>query len=131
MAFDDVLRTARRIARTGSSVFMISDFSDAGSKAAGEELFQLARHTEITAVRCSDPLEATLPPPGVYAVTDGRERIELDTGFEDLRKRYAAEVSAQRDALDALLGRLAIPCIEAGTAEAPLTVLNHYFGAGS
>ena len=130
MGFDEVLRTARRLARTGSSVFIVSDFADAEGDASGEQLFQLARHTEITAVHCTDPLEAQLPPPGVYAVTDGHQRCEMDTSYGELRERYAQEVQAERASLDAMFTRLGIPRIAASTAEAPLTTLNRYFGAG-
>lgn len=128
LPFHEVLRTARRLARTGSSVFIISDFVDAGETAASEQLFQLARHTEITALRISDPLEYALPPAGIYAVTDGSGRCTLDTGDARLRARFDSDVSTQQRAVAALLRKLAIPCIEVSTDDAPVTVLNRYFG---
>lgn len=129
MAFEDALRTARRIARTGSSVFLLSDFHDATPAPAREQLFQLARHTEITALQCSDPLEATLPPPGIYAVTDGHERCELDTGRAALQEAHRRAVTEKHDALQSMFQQLAIPCIAASTDDAPLELLNRYFGA--
>lgn len=131
LPFDEVLRTARRIARTGSSLFLISDFHDATGDAAREELFQLARHTEITALACGDPLEQALPPPGVYAVTDGSDRVELDTGMATVRQQHRSAIRAHGDALKAMFQKLAIPCIEASTVAPPLGTLNRYFGAGS
>jgi uncharacterized protein (DUF58 family) len=128
MPFDEILRTARRIARTGSSVFMLSDFHDATAPQAKEQLFQLARHTEITALHCSDPLESTLPPPGLYAVTDGSQRCELDTGLTVLRDAHLNEVQTQRLALESIFKQLAIPRIEASTSDAPLSLLQRYFG---
>lgn len=128
MPFDEILRTARRIARTGSSVFMLSDFHDATASQAREQLFQLARHTEITALHCSDPLESMLPPPGLYAVTDGSQRCELDTGLTALRDAHLNEVQTQRLALESMFKQLAIPRIEASTADAPLSLLQRYFG---
>lgn len=126
----DILHTARRIARTGSSIFIISDFHDAADESAQESLFQLARHTEITAISCSDPLEVSLPPAGIYAVTDGRARCELDTSERMLRERHTQAVHAQRDALESMLKRLGIPLIDAHTDQAPLHTLKQYFGSG-
>lgn len=128
LPFHEVLRTTRRLARTGSSVFVLSDFADADEAAAREQLFQLARHTEITALQLSDPLEATLPPAGVYAVTDGRERCSLDTADRRVRERFDAQTLAQRHTVNALLQKLGIPRIEVSTEDAPIAVLNRYFG---
>jgi len=125
--FADMLLSARRIARPGSSLFLISDFRDATEEAAREQLFQLARHTEINALRVSDPLEETLPPPGSYRVTDGRAHCELDTGIASLRQAFARERDADHAALQEMFQRLAIPLLEVSTEQAPLLVLKHYF----
>lgn len=127
----EALRSARRVARTGSSVFIISDFRDATEAAAREELFQLARHTEITALQCSDPLESALPPPGEYAVTDGRERCTLQTGDPRLRESFNNVVAEHRQNIEATLRKLAIPRIELSTSDAALPVLSRYYGKAS
>jgi uncharacterized protein (DUF58 family) len=124
----DILRSARRVARTGSSLFLISDFHDADNDPVRKELFQLARHTEITAIHCRDPLEETLPPPGLYAVTDGAHRCTLRTGDRNLRERYDEAAARQHAAIDALFRKLAIPRIQASTVDAPLSVLRGYYG---
>ena len=127
LSFADMLLTARRIARPGSSLFLISDFHDAAAEGAREQLFQLARHTEITAIHCADPLEETLPPPGRYAVTDGSARCELDTALPALRRAFEAERRALREQLREQLQRLAIPLLEASTDASPLRTLQRYF----
>jgi uncharacterized protein (DUF58 family) len=128
--FAELLRSARRVARPGTSIFLISDFDGAEEQQAREELFQLARHTEITAIHCSDPLEASLPPPGQYAVTDGRGRIELDTATGPLQERFAADYAEHLDAQRESLQRLGIPFLAASTTQAPLTLLRSFYGAG-
>jgi len=129
--FVELLRSARRVARPGSSLFLISDFDGLELDAAREELFQLARHTEITAIHVSDPLEAQLPPPGQYTVTDGSRRIDLDTSTAQLREVFRSDFEARRAACHEQFQRLAIPMLEASTQEPPLGLLRRVFGDGS
>lgn len=126
--FADVLANLRRIARPGTSIFLISDFRAAHTSEAREQWFELAKHTEITALACSDPLEMALPRDGTYAVTDGRHRSELNTGDRALRERFAEHFSSQRDALSQHLLRLGIPLLSATTGCAPLSLLQTYYG---
>ena len=65
-SFAHMLANLRRIARPGTSLFLISDFHGAGQEHAREHLFELAKHTELSAIACGDPLEAELPRAGTY-----------------------------------------------------------------
>ena len=129
--FVDMLRSARRVARPGTSVFFISDFAGADSDEAQKEMFRLARHTEITAIHCSDPLEEHLPPAGHYAVTDGRERLDLDTAAPDLKTRYAHEAQQRIEEYREGLRRLGVPMLRARTDDAPLSLLRRLYGDGA
>ncbi|MEM1189783.1 MAG: DUF58 domain-containing protein [Pseudomonadota bacterium] len=129
--FADLLRSARRVARPGSSLFLVSDFDGMEADAAREELFQLARHTEITALHISDPLEAALPPAGQYTVTDGANRVDLDTGISGLGQSFGADFTARRSACEEQMQRLGIPMLTASTADSPLALLRRVFGDGS
>lgn len=126
--FGSLLRSVRRVARPGSSIFLISDFAGAEQDDAREELFQLARHVEITAIHCSDPLEATLPPAGRYSVTDGDARADLDTGQRGLAQRFADLYAARINGYREQFQRLGIPVLSATTLEAPLTLLRNIYG---
>jgi uncharacterized protein (DUF58 family) len=126
--FAAMLANLRRIARPGSSVFLVSDFRGAGSAQAREYLFQLAQHAEITAICCSDPLERELPQAGRYAVTNGHSRSELHTANGRLRQRYQQDFVRQREALSADLLRLGIPLLSASTEDAPFSLLQQYYG---
>jgi uncharacterized protein (DUF58 family) len=126
--FADMLANLRRIARPGSSLFIVSDFRGAANGHAQEHLYQLAQHTEITAVSCSDPLEQELPRAGRYAVTDGQERSELATTDRRLRQAYQNSWEEREQALASHLQKLGIPLIRASTDQAPFGVLQTYYG---
>lgn len=132
LSFADTLTELRRIARPGSSLYIVSDFHGALDEAATEQLDRLARHLEITALHCSDPLERRLPDSGRYAVTDGQRRAQLFTGDRQLQSQFASRFQQQLDSLQQALGRLGIPLIEASTDESPLAQLQAYYaGTGA
>jgi len=128
MSFADILSNLRRIARPGSSVFVISDFTGAEAPQAREHLFQLAQHTEITAVACSDPMEHELPRAGRYAVTDGNSRSELSTADRAVRQRYSQHRLERDELLAHDLQRLGIPLIQAQTSQSAFSTLQQYYG---
>ena len=122
---------ACRIALPGSALFLISDFSGALEERALEHINRLARHLEITALHCADPLERQLPESGNYAVTDGESRARLYTGDRDLREAFTARFEGRLADLKQALGKLGIPLIEASTTDSPLGLLQDYYaGAG-
>lgn len=126
-SFTLMLSNLRRIARPGSSLFLISDFRGASAAGATEHLFELAKHTELTAVACADPLEAELPRAGSYAVTNGTERSELHTGDSLLRDNYRARRQQQRALLSADFVRLGVPLLQASTDASPFKLLQQYY----
>lgn len=126
--FAATLTNLRRIARPGSSLFLVSDFRGAWEESAREQLFELGKHTEITAIACSDPLESELPREGSYAVTDGVERSELDTGDQALRQRFTELRERQQATVAEDLLKLGIPLLRAETDSAPFSLLSRYYG---
>ncbi len=128
--FTTLLLELRRIARPGCAIFLVSDFAGALDKSALEHLHQLSRHTEITALHCSDPLEKKLPARGRYRVTDGAQTADLFTGAESLRHSFEARYQRHLDCLHKEYGELGIPVLELSTDEAPLQRLQPYYGDG-
>lgn len=127
-SFSEMLANLRRVARPGSSIYLVSDFQGAGDEGSRKHLFQLAQHTQVTAIACSDPLERQLPLGGRYAVTDGQARSELNTGDRRLRREYQQAYRQRREDLQQQLGRLGIPLLQASTTEPPFGLLQTYFG---
>ncbi len=121
------LAQVRRIARPGSSIFMVSDFTGIEAEGVREHLYQLARHCQLTAVNCTDPLEAELPRAGHYAVTDGIGRTALNTADPALRDAYRAAHQQQQQALAATMRPLGIPVLTAGTNASPFLLLQTYY----
>ncbi len=127
--FAQMLGTLRRVARPGSSVYLVSDFRGVTSDEADKHLYQLARHSQVTALACSDPLEQQLPRAGTYTVSDGVARSQLDTADRSLRRRFEDERAAHQSLLQQRMGRLGIPVLQARTDDAPFRLLQTYYGA--
>ena len=89
---NDALLETRRIAHTGSRIFVISDFLHADQGTA-RLLRQIARHNKVTALRVVDRLEQELPPPGRYAVGAGEQTLWLDTGNAAFREAFTDRVA--------------------------------------
>lgn len=126
--FTTLLLELRRIVRPGSAIFLVSDFLGALEKSALEYLYQLSRHTEITAIHCSDLLEKDLPMSGRYRVTDGQQNADLFTGDNRLRRTFRDRFKTHLKQLHGNYGELGIPVIEITTAQAPLQRLLPYYG---
>lgn len=119
-SFVDALADLRRIAKPGSSIYLLSDFHGCEHPQAREHLHALARHCEITALFIFDPLERELPSPALYAVTDGSARMIIDSGDRHLREHHRAAFEQRLQYVQQLLQSLAIPMLSISTDEPPL-----------
>ena len=122
------LLNLRRIARPGTSIFLISDFLGSDSDYSKENLFKLSQHNEVTAILCTDPLEHVLPIAGRYAVTDGLSNSNLDTGNEVIRLAYEKSAADRIKNLDKTMSKLGIPLLRATTNKSELTLLQSFYG---
>lgn len=84
---DDAFQHLRRSAHTGSSVCLLTDFSGFDHTIGGA-LTQLLKHNHVAACRIHDPLEATLPSPARYTISDGNRRSTFDTSSSQMRTAY-------------------------------------------
>jgi len=89
------------LVRPGSLVFLISDFAGLG-EADGSWLAPLGAGCETVLVQVYDPLEAAPPPPGRYAVTDGRLRGLVDAAAEAQRAAWYQRFSDRVSLLERL-----------------------------
>lgn len=121
-SLNQALAEMRRIAKPGSLVVVISDFLDHNDDTY-RHLHLLARHSDLFALRIQDPLEAELPPPGLYAVSDGRSRLRLDTSDRRLREAYQRHYQERQQALRERLAHAAIPLLDLSTQQDPLEAL--------
>lgn len=125
--FPDICQHLARVASPGASVIIISDFADIDHDSE-KALFPVARHCDLTLIRVSDPLEAELPPPGLYAVTDGSNRRLLDSGDAALREQFRDHYLRRQQQLEALAGRLKAGLIPVATDQPFLPELRRIYG---
>lgn len=124
------LTELRRIARPGSAIYFISDFSGYQNEDVQKQLFLLSQHCEITGLFVHDKLEQSLPSAGQYTVSDGEHKRQIFTGDKKLRQHYQQQFQQKLTDLHQLLGKLGIPLIEVSTDQAPLKRLLTFYGQG-
>jgi uncharacterized protein (DUF58 family) len=117
------LSDLRRGTRPGSAIVLISDFSGAYGEPVREQLHRLAQHNTITALHLYDPLEVELPPPARYTMTDGQQRLAVDSGDRALRDRHRQHFAENTRMLQKSFGSLGAAYLQMSTTEPPLSVL--------
>lgn len=116
------LTELRRTARPGASVWLISDFAGAGQPEFNRQLQLLARHTTVNAIWVHDPLELALPTAGRLGMTDGRQKLAVDSSDRQFLQRYARLEANQHRQLLQNLRECGVNCLQASTAKAPLSL---------
>lgn len=111
----------RRVAKPGSIVVLISDFYNMDTDSE-QHLSRLSRHNDILAYHICDPLELAPPKPALYAITDGKQEILLDTTLDAVRFSYQFFCEQRIATLKAQCKRLQIQYMQI-TAESDLTQL--------
>ena len=120
------LERLARVARPGSLVFLLSDFT-ALEAPFERRLRQLATHCDVQLVQLFDPIEAELPPPGRYRIAMGRRMLTIDTSDEATRGRYREAFEQRRNALRMLARLPGMRFIACATDDDPaLVLMRHY-----
>jgi len=123
----EVLEESRRFIMPGSTVFIVSDFHDLDDSCE-RHLFELARHANLNFCQVFDPIETELPPPSLYAVTDGQQQTMLDTRGTKMRQRYAAAFEQREQTLRKLSEQLSAGLLPFDTSETVMSVLARAYG---
>ncbi|MRI35256.1 DUF58 domain-containing protein [Endozoicomonas sp. OPT23] len=120
------LRHARRVCHPGTSVFIISDFSQMNDEAF-RHMSRLSRKCELVAIHVSDPLEAELPRPGRYDITNGVHRKTIDTHSRQARQRYQQDFQSNLEELKQQFSGLRVPFVELSAAESTIEQMQANF----
>jgi len=94
----ETLLRLQRVARPGSLILLLSDFSQ-WDDAVEKQLALLSRHCELGLVHCYDPLESELPPAGTYRLSDGLHDLTISTADQVARQDYKRSFAARRNLL--------------------------------
>ena len=108
------LSRLRRVTRPGSLIFIISDFRLLDQDVE-RHLAQISRHNSVVLVFVYDPIEAQLPPPGLYRVTDGQRDVLLDSAVAEARELYHARYTELQESLRGLCRRYGMSLIPLAT----------------
>jgi uncharacterized protein (DUF58 family) len=125
-----VFHDIRRIARPGSALYLISDFQDYDTECQ-EQLYLLARHTDVTLFLVTDPLELALPASGLLTVSDGNERLQIAADDPRLREGFSARSQQRLEQLRKHSQSLKIPLYVFSTADDEITQMRRIFYRGS
>ncbi|MBS3803723.1 MAG: DUF58 domain-containing protein [Oleiphilaceae bacterium] len=115
---DSALREARRVAHTGSRIFVISDFLALTDNTAGL-LGALARHNNVSALRVVDPLELNLPGRGRFAVAGPEGPIWFDGSNPRFQRAFQDRVRAHEQALENCFRKSGVNHHTVSTADNP------------
>ncbi len=116
MHLSKALTVLNQLRQRRNRVFIISDL--AGSLDVWrEQLHQLARHHRVNVLQLVDPLDAELPPSGVYNISHGNRNISFFSGDADMRKRYALAYTTRQSAIDELCRHPALTLKQLSTAD--------------
>ena len=110
--FAEVLPRVLRVARPGTLVIVISDFSRLG-ESVDQSLAKLRAHNEVLCVWVYDRIEAVPPPPARYPIGDGRRTATLDT-------RSSHVVRGVSHRFEAIEGQVTSACERTGTMLIPV-----------
>ncbi len=126
-SLDKALNEARRVAHTGTRIFVISDFlnlTDDTSRLLGT----LARHNTVSALRVVDPLEQRLPDSGRFAVAGTEGPVWFDGSNPRFQRAFAKKVEAHEAELRECFRTAGIRPATIMTGEEPAVALQALLG---
>jgi uncharacterized protein (DUF58 family) len=110
------LLNVRRVARHGCTVIIISDFQNFNEDAE-VHLRQISQHNDVVGICITDPLEATLPDPDLYTITNGADRLEINTANKQNRLAYSHGFESRLQHIRQQFIKVKSPLLELSTAD--------------
>ena len=129
-AIHQSLLRLRRVAQPGSLIFLLSDFAHL-DELARSHIAHLSRHSDLVLISIHDPLEAELPPPGHYRVSDGQGSATIDSTLDAVCNEYRQRYQWQQAGLQQFCRRHGLYLLPMSTADDPVTVLQRGLGGKS
>ncbi len=126
---DTALAEARRVAHTGSRIFVISDFINL-TESTTSLLGALARHNSVSAIRILDPLESELPASGKFAVAGPDGPIWFDASNPSFQKAWRDKVASHEQQLAECFRTAGVQAATVMTHQEPAAALRLLLGPG-
>lgn len=126
---DTALAEARRVAHTGSRIFVISDFLNI-SENTTSLLGALARHNSVSALRVVDPLEQELPQSGRFAIAGAEGPVWFDASNSSFQQAWRAKIADHDAKLEECFRLSGVRATDVSTQEAPAISLKSILGPG-
>ncbi len=122
------LARLQRVSKPGSLIFLLSDFRDIDAL-AWSRISLMSRHSDLIMIGIDDPLEQTLPPAGIYRVSNGEQSLDLNTYNTAQRQAYQQRYLQHQDALRNQCRKLGAHWLHLSTQDDPLRVLQQGLGS--
>lgn len=126
---DTALAEARRVAHTGSRIFVISDFLGI-SDGTPALLGALARHNSVSALRVVDPLELELPRSGRFAVAGTEGPVWFDASNSSFQQAWHEKIAHHEARLEECFRLSGVWASNVSTHESPAVSLKSILGPG-
>ena len=123
----DILADTRRIAKPGCALFIVSDFHDFDA-ACEQQLFELARHTDVTLVHVFDPLERQLASNAILTISDGQSRCRIPANERRFQQAYHENYQKHLQDLTRSCQRLNLSLLSYATNDDIQHLLRERFG---
>ena len=124
----DAMLHAARVARPGSLILLLSDFS--ATRTASEQacfrqpLHRLAAHSDVIGFHISDPFEQQLPADRILPLSNGRQRIKVGASDQRTRDKLRNEFQARATWLDREFGQMGQPVVSVCTTDRLVDAIN-------
>ena len=117
----EILRLARKVIKEQTSIFLIGDFLNL-DEASLIEIRSLARKNKLLAMHVFDPIETQAPRPNIYSITDGFERIRINTNDKEFAKNYGKQHENKLEKIHSNFSEINSPVISVSTDESIETI---------
>lgn len=129
LGLNTVLTAAARIAKTGMTLMIFSDFGEAD--ASTESLVrQLAMHNDVLLFPVSDPTGHDLPPDFRLVASDGRMQVELKASSRDTVDKVTAVSRARMQPVMEWGRKYGVPVLPLDAGQETMPQLRALLGAG-
>ncbi|MGC8119358.1 DUF58 domain-containing protein [Marinobacter sp. VGCF2001] len=126
---DRALAEVRRVAHTGSRIFIVSDFMNI-TEHTPTLMGAISRHNSISAIRIQDPLEKALPSSGRFAVAGPDGPVWFDASNPRFQKAWQQKIESHEQRLENCFRASNVISATLSTAEDPATALRLLLGPG-